>query len=177
MNGLRKASLILKGSDLTANVNNKFGFTDTLRTTMTWNNIDLRTLLGDMYNQYDYFNLSLNTIASGLAGTVSTDKNMLNLHVRMSGLPWSNCSYNVKSGSNNQYANIGVFTVIPSATQTTQYNNNVLTFGKNQDICNITIDFIRVHDDVKATPTTLYPTCSFYFDIIGVPKTSYLINN
>ena len=177
MNNIRKASLILKGSDLTPNVNNQFGYTDTLKTTMTWNNINLKNLLGDMYNQYDYFNISLNTIATGLAGTVSSDKNMLSLYVRMSGLPWSNCSYNVKSGSNNQYAIIGAFTIIVSAITSTQYNNNVLTFGKNQDTCNITIDFIRIHDEVKPVPTTLYPTCTFFFDIVGVPKTSFLENN
>ena len=33
---------------------------NTSRTSFTWNNIDLRMLLGDMYDKYDRFNLCLN---------------------------------------------------------------------------------------------------------------------
>ena len=102
MTELRNASLVLKGSDLTAGSFTQYGYTDANRTTMTWNNINLRTLLGDMYDQYDYFNLCLNTIATGQAGAIdNVDKNNLNLYLRISGLPWSNQTYNVKNGSNS----------------------------------------------------------------------------
>jgi hypothetical protein len=177
MNNLRKASLVLKTSDLTPNQNNQFGFTDSLRTTATWNNINLRTILGDMYDQYDYFNISLNSIATGLAGAISTDRNNLSLYVRMSGLAWSNCSYNVKTGSNSQYAIIAPFSFIASATIFTLYSNNILTFGKNSDVTSITIDLMRIIDDSSSIPTTTYPNHVYLFDIVGVPKTLYLKNN
>ena len=177
MNNLRKASLVLKTGDLTPNQNNQFGFTDSFRTTSTWNNVNLRTILGDMYDQYDYFNISLNSIATGLAPAISTDRNNLALYIRMSGLAWSNCSYNVKTGSNSQYAIIAPFTFIASNTNFTLYSNNILTFGKNSDITSITIDFMRIVDDISPIPTTAYPSHMYLFDIVGVPKTLYLKNN
>ena len=179
MNNLRKASLILRTGDLTPNQNNQFGFTDSLRTTATWNNVNLRTILGDMYNQYDYFNISLNSIATGLAGTLSASKNNQVVSVRVSGLAWSNCSYDVKTGSNSQYAVIAPFTFIPSNTASQIYSYNTLTFGKNSDITSITIDFLRVSDGVRIPilEITSFPTMTYYFDIVGVPKTMYLINN
>ena len=37
--------------------------TNSIKTSFTWANINLRSLLGDMYDRYDRFNLCLNTIA------------------------------------------------------------------------------------------------------------------
>ena len=55
----RSARLVLKTSDLTANSTTNNGSCDQYRTSFTWFNINLRMLLGDMYNQYDYFNITL----------------------------------------------------------------------------------------------------------------------
>jgi hypothetical protein len=180
MTELRNASLVLKGSDLTAGSYTQYGYMDANRTTMTWNNINLRTLLGDMYDQYDYFNLCLNTIATAQAGAIDTvDKNNLNLYLKISGLPWSNQTYNVKNGSNNSSTVMGTFYFTSnSAISQYYYSNNIATFGKNQDICNITIEFIRISDDAKPNPaTSAFPICIFIFDIIGIPNTSFLQNN
>ena len=130
-----------------------------------------------MYDQYDYFNISLNSIATGLAPAISTDRNNLSLYVRMSGLAWSNCSYNVKTGSNSQYAIIAPFTFVASNTTLTLYSNNILTFGKNSDITSITIDLMRIVDDISPIPTSAYPSHIYLFDIVGVPKPLYLNNN
>ena len=48
MTNLQNASLVLSTNNGTSN---------TTRTSTTWTNIDLRTLLGDMYNKYDMFNI------------------------------------------------------------------------------------------------------------------------
>jgi hypothetical protein len=53
----RSIRLVLKTSDLTANSTTTIGQCDQFRTSFTWFNINLRNLLGDLYNQYDYFNL------------------------------------------------------------------------------------------------------------------------
>ena len=42
------------------------------------------------------------------------------------------------------------------------------TFGKTQDICNITIDYIKVIDLTTPTPNSSFPNISFIFDIFGV---------
>ena len=50
------ASLVLKTSDLTLNSSTVIGTADQYGTTYTWNNINLRVLLSDMYDKYDRFN-------------------------------------------------------------------------------------------------------------------------
>ena len=49
----RNACLVLKTSDLTAGSTTNIGSMDTVRKSMTWFNIDLRTVLGDLYDMYD----------------------------------------------------------------------------------------------------------------------------
>ena len=51
------ASLILRTGDLPSNSSNNVGSADLYYTNMTWYNINLRTLLGNMYDKYDKFNL------------------------------------------------------------------------------------------------------------------------
>jgi len=74
MSNFRNASLVLKTSDLTLNSVNTVGECDSKRTKFTWYGIRLRTLLGDMYDQFDLFNLCLNTIATNNAAitTINT---------------------------------------------------------------------------------------------------------
>ena len=51
------ASLVLRTSDLPVNSSNNVGSADQFYTNMTWSNINLRVLLGSMYDKYDKFAL------------------------------------------------------------------------------------------------------------------------
>ena len=62
----RSIRLVLKTSDLWVNSTTAIGQCDQFRTTFTWFNINLRILMGDLYEQYDYFNLSLISVSSSL---------------------------------------------------------------------------------------------------------------
>ena len=89
MTNLQNASLVLSTNNGTSN---------TTRTSTTWTNIDLRTLLGDMYNKYDMFNICLNTIAT--APSVNNFMSAaadLQTMVRVSGIPFINNTYNIGS--------------------------------------------------------------------------------
>jgi len=164
------ASLVLS---TTTSVNNA------ARTSFTWNNIDLRMLLGDMYDKYDRFNLCLNTIASGISDAYFGTQADAQVLVRVSGLPWVNNSYNITSTRANNTGNtiIASFLFVNN-TQQNQYffSSNSATFSKNQDTANITIDYIRVSD--LAAPavqnTTTFPHAAFIFDIFGIDD--YKIN-
>ncbi len=77
MQNIEKAALVLKSSDLST-VGNQNGIKNALRTSFTWNNISLRTLLGPMYDKYDTFNLTLNSISCALVsaqGTITNNGN------------------------------------------------------------------------------------------------------
>jgi hypothetical protein len=152
---------------------------NTSRTSFTWNNIDLRMLLGDMYDKYDRFNLCLNTIASGISDAYFGTQADAQVLVRVSGLPWENNSYNITStrASNTGKTVIASFLFVNNSQQNQYfYSSNSATFSKNSDIASITIDYIRVSD--LATPAvqvdTTFPHMAFIFDIYGVDD--YKIN-
>jgi len=153
----RNASLVLKTSDLTQNssylygnaFSSQHGSMNSKSSSITWNNINLRVLLGDMYDKYDVFNICLNTISTSQANTIDAYPDSRNVNIKISGLPFINQTYNVKTGSNSNSTTIATFNFVPS-NSTTQYyySNNMATFGKNSDICNITIDYFRIVDDI-----------------------------
>ena len=246
MPNLQNASLVLSTNNGTANNN---------RTSITWNNINLRTLLGDMYEKSDLFNLCLNSVSSG--ATLNnvykgpTDSNVL---MRVSGLPFINSTYNIGSSYNvkTNYCTIASFnfgnvTVIPGSTvlgsiaalssvltvpsgtvllvgstiqfydanlagwntktiistaTATTYNlnsiigavavaanttitilpitstsqnlsgSNMATFGKTQDVCSISIDYLRLSDlaQPETSANNNFPHTTFIFDIFGIEK-------
>ena len=169
----RSCRLVLKTSDLTTNASTNIGTCDQFRTSFTWNNINLRMLLGSMYDQYDYFNISLISISSSLtqalaAGATADDKMVF---VKMSGLPFINQTFQQSTGNNGTFAYISTLSIPLTAITATQfYNNlgNVCTFNTDQDQCNINISFFRVLDDTRPALNAgnINPQFSFIFVII-----------
>jgi hypothetical protein len=245
MSNLQNASLVLSTNN---------GISNTNKTSTTWNNINLRTLLGDMYDKYDLFNLCLNTVATGTAlSNIYKNPADCNVIIRINGLPFINNTYNIGSSYNSltPYCTIASFTfgystvisgstfqgsiasnssvltvpsgtvlpigatitfydpnlvgwntktIISTATATTYnlnsvigatavttttitvlpittatqyfYGSNIATFGKNQDITNITIDYIRISDllQPETSGNNTFPNSTFIFDIFGIEK-------
>ena len=250
MNNIQVASLVLNTVNGATN-----NVTDT---SFTWYNINLRTLLGDMYDKYDMFNLSLDTVTSAPSFSIvykSPIDSLVNL--RISGLPFINNTYNVGANSNGntntctigsfqfglnsnvlhsavrftgsigangatltlvstgivlpigQYLqfydpntnaiayrtviaqinntsftlsspigatpvpNTTYFATITYTTSNQLYNgSNIATFGKNQDLCNITIDYLRVLDLLppEVLGDLTFPSVNFIFHIYGIEK-------
>ena len=172
----RSTRLVLKTSDLTANSTTSIGFCDQYRQNFTWFNINLRTLLGDQYDQYDYFNMSLVSMScSAASATNQGNVDDKPVYVKLSGLPFINQTYDQKRGNNGSTANLTIFQIPTSAIPSTQqYNNstiNVLTFNKNQEQCNLNISLFRILDDTSPTSLTIAnPQFTFIFVITGVDK-------
>lgn len=158
MTDIKHSSLILKTSDFTSNsdylygnsYNNGKNSSNAKLSSITWNNINLRVLLGDMYDKYDNFNLCLNAISTSQANSIDPFHDSKNVSIKISGLAWLNQSYNVKSlTNNNNNTTIGTFNFIANSATSQFYNsNNIATFSKAQDICNITIEYQRILDEV-----------------------------
>ena len=59
-------------------------------------------------------------------------------------------------------------------TNTQQFNNvaNVMTFNKDQDLCNINISLFRILDDTKPVLNAgnINPQFTFIFTIIGIDQ-------
>jgi hypothetical protein len=174
------ATLILRAGEIT-DVETSVGVTNPSRSMLTFKNINLRTLLGDMYEQYDTFNLSLTSITSAKTlaalgvGFGDNDVDNLNLTLYVSGLPFINNSYSFTRAGNTDTAFLG-FYQYPSTNATTGfrvYNQaGTLTIGKSQDVCNLTLTFKRVVDNADPVTLTRFPNTNFTFLINGISKKS-----
>ena len=169
------ASLILRTGDLPLNSSNNVGSSDQYLTNFTWNNINLRTLLGDIYDKYDKFNLVPVLFASGQGVTTfGTNDDDRIFQVYISGLPFTNNVYNTNLKTNSNTAIAGYFKYVRS--QSVVYNGGpTLTFTKNQELVNINIYYQRVSPSAisgySISSTAVFPNAIFMFKIYGVTKT------
>jgi hypothetical protein len=94
MSSSQTVLLVLETADLTAGQTTSVGSMSTRKTNMTWNNISLRALLGDMWDKYENFNLTLVQVVcdgNGVSGSLTNANLMLNIWI--SGLPLVNGFY------------------------------------------------------------------------------------
>ena len=174
------ATLYLKGNEVGDDESIHGRALTASRSQCVWYNINLRTLLGDLYDKYDTFNLCLTSISCG-APTESIGVNYLNsdidnghLSVYMAGLPFINNTYSVYNRGNTAEAPFAVFTY-PTTTTTVGYrvynDAGVITFGKSQEQCSIQISLRRVYDDEEPDTINFLPITNYMFTIVGVqPK-------
>lgn len=118
MTSQEKALLVLKTSDLTYNTSNSIGTANATGTQCTWNNINLRVLLGNLYDTYDRFNLTLNTFTTGPLNGVIADADT-GTYITLSGLPIVNNTYAVRTNSISNEAFIGSVSWKPQSTIST----------------------------------------------------------
>jgi hypothetical protein len=173
MTDVKNASLILRTSDLTAGEITAIGSCNTNRTSMTWNNINLRTLLGDMYDANDEFNLNFTTMVTSVAsnplGEYTDDKNVT---INLSGLPFVNQTYDVASQHNHVDSVIGTFLFVQGQIVSKNYYESAMTtFSKNSELCNITIEYQKVLNRFPPnTNGTVFPQVIFMFKIYAVER-------
>jgi hypothetical protein len=154
------------------------GNTNTFNTSCVWNNINLRTVLGPMYDKYDTFVIEINSlIASVSSAVLGTNENDLTLLLQMSGLPLVNNTFNCISNHNINAAIIGPIYFTQNETSLLTFQNSPkLTFGKNSDIVNITINLLRCDFTTPATAVA-FPNIVYLFNIYGIPKEEGDLNN
>ena len=146
------------------------------RNTMTWYNVNLRNLLGIMYNKYNAFNICLNSYAMSTNGTSTVLNDNATLHVYLSGLSFLS--------SDNQATGISNNTVVlrqlkiptgPSLTDNQTFSDKVyFTFLKNCDNVNLTIELKTVatntYPNVSGVANNLQGHMTFNFSIYGVEE-------
>ena len=181
MANLENSNLVLKTIDLPVNSLSAVGSTDTYMRTLTWNNINIRQVLGSMYDRYDKFNICLNNVSSGY-GDVATTTNPedRNVVIKMSGLNFLNNTYDSSklhmTGAavlGTMQFNVGATAVGATVVNTTStqyfYAGNYITFGKSADTVNLTITYEPVSSATFAHNWT-FPECVFIFKIFGIPN-------
>ena len=162
-------------------VSNAYGFCDAFKTNTTWTNIDMRDVLGTMYDEYDEFNLVLTNMmnfphvnwSNALANFGDTPNDEIN-YMEITGLDFLNQGYDQKTKTN---VSKGVINCIYNPTNTTavptlfNFSDNPMTFRKSgsSSSTNINITFKKVTDG--GVPISDYDyRCVFNFIIYGIER-------
>ena len=143
--------------------------------TFTWNNVNMKNLLGEWYNNYDSFNICLVCISQSyqaaqygatIGGGVNKDNVVM---VKMSGLQWLS-SYDQKTGTNTGIVVVG----LRNFNEYHLTKNNYVTFLKGAQITNITISLDNVGTDAPTAifQNGIFGNMVFSFNITPVEKPS-----
>ena len=157
-------------------VDNQIGTISNNRCTLTWKNINMRQVLGEMYDTYETFNVYLYQISQTTSISTAINATFSMVDVRLSGLPFLNHTYNTVSRNNTNSAYLTSYLLFTgnsgTGTATPMYNPVTLTFSKCAECVNLTID-------MKCTKDQQYPTIvnantcmghfTFMFKIYGIP--------
>jgi len=146
------------------------------RNTMTWFNVNLRNLLGPMYDKYNAFNLCLNSYAMSSSGTSTILNDNATLHIYLSGLSFlSNDNQSTGVSNNNVILRQLKLPVGASVTDNQTFTDKVyFTFLKNCDNVNLTIELKTVvtntYPNVSGVANNLQGHMAFNFSIYGVEE-------
>ena len=170
MNKNQSAVLTLENYYLTANVVNNLGTINGSKSNMSWSNINLRTLLGDMWDKYEYFNLSLTEISTAPSPSSNAPSgSTITQNIYITGLPFINATYDTQLKLNTNKCLLTTFnfgTANNPATKLYNGTNNII-FRKEQEQCDITIYYNSI--GTSTIPLTVsFPNTTFIFNIQGV---------
>ena len=185
MSNLESSTFILRTSDLPTfanGANDKGSTNNSSHSSFTWNNVDFKAILGDMYDKYDYFNIALVASISNVSGaTYSTNDNRLGL-IYMRGLKWQNCNYDLLAKNKTNNACIGILNFnLLSASAGSQLAYNDLsynTISKPDNMSDLTIYYSRIVDGASNTTNTgTFPAMGFIFKIVPCKKDEISYNS
>ena len=164
---IEHASLVLKPNLLTAGTTNSFGTSNTGRTIYTYSNINMRNILGNMYNKYSKFNLVLKNVMTEAVNTWGNVGQDQAVTINISGLNFIN-NYEVTTKTTTQQSTLTSLLFNPSGSLSVTYTNNcVATFITNgPENVDITITYQRISDGL--TPDGVFGKVLFIFDIIPI---------
>ena len=173
----QSSTLVLQTADLTPNSTTNVGTADQFNTSWTWSNLNLRTLLGDMYDKYDRFALVPIKVHSGNVTntTFGNSENDRVVSINISGLPFSNNVYDTALKTNSNHITFQTLHINNTASTNSSVNGGaILTFTKNQELLNLNIYYKRLiknagnYDIVNGV--SAFPDAIFIFNIYGIDK-------
>ena len=174
------ARLVLKTSSLSTSD------LDTNFTKASFNNIDLRTVLGNnMFNEYDTFNLSLKSITSSVGGPATGETTQfglglddLTVNIYLEGLPFINQTY-VVGKQNTTEVLLTTFIFKRDQSASLYLTDNYITFSKYQQSCDLKFRYENLNTGSLPDTTGKFPDVVYIFEIypVGEPKSINQIMN
>jgi hypothetical protein len=178
------ASLVLRTFDIVNNANipisvlgnevdNTFGFITANSQVITWKNVNMSAVMGDLYDKYDRFNLILSSVNVTNTGSIAASGNCT---ISLRGLYFCNQTYNTRSKGNTNEAFVGSQSyILPSASagQTSSVSAGTVTFRKGNDDTNVNLTIeLRYNSTTSVNGYTeklaqLFGHQTYIFDIYG----------
>ena len=170
---LEKASLILNTFESTMTDEN---------TVNIWSNINLKTLLGSMYDKYETFNLVLSQAITApttvdIGGVDGLNERVL--LIRVSGLQFSNQTYSVSKGILTSETVIGAMILGNNTTTDVElysFGGTAIATFRATEMVNITIRLTKLNN-ATPNPAENFPEMVFIFNIYGVEPKTKIIDN
>lgn len=168
------AKMVLFSSVLTPGSTTTFGTMNALATEMTFTNISMKNILGDLYDQYDTFNISLNSVTIPQSAATYGVGNNTNIMLFMDGLAFkaSNTYSNLTRTSQTlaMVANFQLPTWVANSSATIYFDGTFAnTFSKYEEYIDISLS-LRSPTGGAQTPTNTYPLMVYNFTIVGAFK-------
>lgn len=160
-----------------ATIDNQYGTIANNRCNITWKNINMRQVLGEMYDKYETFNMYLYQVvqSSAFSGTAPAIAQNGLVDIRIKGLQFLNNTYNPVSRNNTTSAFLtsyvlNINTSAGTGTVTPMFNPTILTFSKNTENVDINIEMKTTRE--QANPpivnSTALGTFIYLFKFYGV---------
>lgn len=171
-------TLILKHSDISttltsATASSSNGSWSNGKQKTSWN-VNLKVLLGNLWNKYDTFLIRLNQVSYSSADFPATNNIDQQVVVTMSGLPFFNSTYNQATGLNNNKYQMLLLGIEKSRAVVNNYapNVSVANFKKSSENVEITIELLRATDGLAAAYGAVdkFPHMCYSFDIIPISQ-------
>ena len=170
-------TLVLKHGDISANINNDSdsaacgSWSAGKQTTKFY--VNLRNLLGTVYDSSDYFVLRLNQLSWGYAAAWNASVNDTSMAINLSGLNFINSTYDVRTGNNTNKCQIALANINSGNAGLNSYapNTCLCNFKKSTENVELTFELMRIIDDLPVQCTaTKIPHMAYSFDIYAVHK-------
>lgn len=160
---------------LTAGATNQYGTMNSNRSNFTFTNVNIRNIIGPMWNDYDKFNLIMVSFGLGLEANSSFNGDQRNIYFSLEGLQWIN---NLAVGFdstiyNNRLAFMGMSNIESTTADSASGNNletcaSTNTFRKPESE-NVNLSFVL--SNVSAYNQALaYGNWNLNFIIVPVEK-------
>jgi hypothetical protein len=153
---LESSTLVLRSINANINVG---GFNND----MTFQNINMKSLLGAMYNKYNRFKLILTAFATA-PSSVNTTNGIVNIY--MEGLNWYQSSYDTSVNANRTRALVGTGEYVTSGRTINYVTEAGYMFDTQQTNVDLRIFITRVTDDTMQA--TQYSPSIIVFSIYGI---------
>ncbi len=150
------------------------------RTSMTWQNVDFKTIIGTMWEDYDYFTITLVSVIAGAVSALPTNIFDRVGIINLQGFQFINSNYSIATKTNIPQVQVGTIQISATNTGSITQNMSVASVmvqkgARNKDL---TITLIRVADGtlLQGTGITgtdgagIFPHQVYQFRIDGVDK-------